>query len=234
MQKLLPDLSSAQGAWFADECGPPRGRRRIGLMGGSFNPAHGGHRAISLFAREALGLSEVWWMVSPGNPLKAAATDMAPLSARLASAQDMARGAPIKATAVERSMGTRYTIDTLRAIKRRYSRHDFIWMMGADNLKNFHQWRQWREIARQIPIAVIARPGYDVRAIASPAMAWFAPFVRAQSQNPDWTQWRTPALVILRFRPDPRSATAIRRANPQWHDRYAGRIVRDDVTHLVI
>jgi len=215
---------------------PPssRGRQGIGLMGGSFNPAHGGHRAISLFVRESLGLSEIWWMVSPGNPLKAMANDMASLTARLASAQRMSRRAPIKATAIEKTMKTRYTIDTLRAILRRYPRQKFIWLMGADNLRNFHHWRQWREIARQIPIAVVARPGYTDDAIASPAMAWFGRFVRPRDQSLHWTQWSTPALVILRFRPDPRSATAIRRTDPNWHERYADSIVRDDVTHMIL
>lgn len=210
------------------------GRNYIGLMGGSFNPAHGGHKAISLFTRNAMGLSQIWWMVSPGNPLKADADDMAPLAARLAYAKAVARGAPIKATAIETMLGTHYTVNTLRAIKRRYPRHQFIWMMGADNLKDFHKWRQWREIARQMPIAVIARPGYTGKALSSPAMAWFSRFVRPRSQSLTWTQWSTPALVILRFRPDPRSATAIRRADPHWHKYYAGSIVRDDVTHLVL
>jgi nicotinate-nucleotide adenylyltransferase len=210
------------------------GRNYVGLMGGSFNPAHGGHKAISLFTCKAMGLSQIWWMVSPGNPLKADANDMAPLAARLASAKAAARGTPIKATAIETMLGTRYTVNTLRAIKRRYPRHQFVWMMGADNLRDFHKWRQWREIALQMPIAVIARPGYTGKALSSPAMAWFSRFVRPRSQSLTWTQWSTPALVILRFRPDPRSATAIRRADPHWHKQYAGSIVRDDVTHMVL
>ncbi len=214
--------------------GKVRGRRLIGLMGGSFNPAHDGHRSISLFAKKALGLSEIWWMVSPGNPLKANSKDMAPLAARMASAKAKAKNTPIKATFIEQTMGTRYTKDTLRAIRLRYPRHDFIWLMGADNLKNFHAWRQWREIARQMPIAVITRPGYNGDAMTSPAMAWFARFVRPRSQSFFWTQWSTPALVILRFRPDPRSATAIRRTNPHWHKPYASSIVRDDVTHKIL
>lgn len=211
-----------------------RGRNHIGLMGGSFNPAHGGHRAISLFARKAMGLSAIWWMVSPGNPLKDGADDMAPLAARFASAKAMARHAPIKVTAIETLLGTRYTINTLRAIKRRYPRHQFIWIMGADNLRDFHQWRQWRDIAREMPIAVITRPGYTGKALSSPAMVWFTRFVRPRSQNMTWTQWSTPALVILRFRPDPRSATAIRRADPHWHKDYAGSMLRDDVTHKLL
>ena len=202
---------------------------RIGLLGGSFNPAHGGHRRISLFAREALGLDEVWWLVSPGNPLKPRA-GMAPLSARLASAQAMAKRAPIRATAIESQLGTRYTVDTLKAITRRYPRNQFIWLMGADNLAQFHRWRQWRDIARTMPIAVIARPGYDPQAVASPAMAWLRRYRMAPHSLANRGDWRAPALVLLRFDPDSRSATAIRRADPDWASRFENTMVRDGVT----
>src|SRR5690349_2842566 len=144
---------------------------RIGLLGGSFNPAHRAHRRISLAALRQLGLDEVWWLVSPGNPLKPAA-GMAPLTARFASAVRMARRALIRVTAIERELGTRYTADTLRALTRRYPRREFMWIMGADNLAQFDQWKDWRGIARTLPIAVFARPGYDARAAASPAAAW--------------------------------------------------------------
>ncbi len=207
---------------------------RIGLMGGSFNPAHRGHRAISLFAMEALGLDEIWWMVSPGNPLKAGARDMAPLKARLISAKRMARRSRICATAIESQLGTRYTADTLAALRKRFPKRSFIWLMGADNLAGFHHWHRWRNIARQMPIAVIARPGYDEAAISGPAMAWFGHRVRPRSQASDWTRWSMPALVQLRFRPDPRSATALRRGDPDWFLDYADMIVRDAVTRQVL
>ncbi len=204
-----------------------------GLLGGSFNPAHGGHRAISLFTMDALGLDEMWWLVSPGNPLKPA-KGMASHKARLASAQEMARRSPIRATAIERELHTRYTVDTLKKLVRRYPNRRFIWIMGADNVTNFTRWRRWRDIARLMPIAVIARPGYESVAVADPAMAWFRRFVRRTDQRQDWTMWSTPALVFLRFRPDPRSATAIRQADPFWHTRYEGRAVRDGVTHKLL
>ena len=207
--------------------------RRIGLLGGSFNPAHGGHRAISLFAREALALDEVWWLVSPGNPLKPA-KGMAPLAARLSYAQKLARCAPIRATAIEAELGTRYTYDTLRALIRRYPRYRFIWLMGADNLHQFVQWKNWRGIARTIPIAVIARPGYDARTHGHPAMSWLRRFVRPAVQSSNWTNWRPPALVHLRFRPEPRSATLLRQANPHWYRAYDGSRVRDPLTHRMI
>lgn len=203
---------------------------RTGLMGGSFNPAHRGHRAISLFAMKALGLDEIWWLVTPGNPLKAGASDMAPLKARLASARKMARRSRIRATAIESQLDTRYTVDTLAALQLRYPRRSFIWLMGADNLASFHRWHRWRDVARQMPIAVIARPGYDGSAISGPAMAWFGHRVRPRSQASDWTRWSMPALVQLRFRPDPRSATALRRGDPDWFLDYADSIVRDTVT----
>ena len=203
--------------------------RRIGLLGGSFNPAHGGHRSISLFAMRALGLDEVWWLVSPGNPLKPQA-GMAPLSARLARAREVARRAPIRVTAIEAQLGIRFTIDTLRELVRRHPRNHFIWLMGGDNLRQFGQWKNWRGIARTMPIAVIARPGYDGRADGSPAIGWLRRFVRPASQSIDWTNWRPPALVLLRFRPDPRSATLLRQATPLWHREYSGRRVRDALT----
>ena len=206
---------------------------RIGLLGGSFNPAHGGHRRISLFAQAALGLDEVWWLVSPGNPLKPKA-GMAPLAARVSSAIEQARRAPIRVTAIERELGTRFTVDTLLAIKNRFPKHDFTWLMGSDNLAQFHRWRDWRGIARSMPIAVIARPGYDGDAIASPAMAWLRRFQVPLSSFRNGGEWSAPALVTLRFDPDPRSATAIRRADPDWASRHAGFSPRDQVTHHLI
>ncbi len=204
--------------------------KSIGLLGGSFNPAHGGHRRISLFAHAALGLDEVWWLVSPGNPLKPRA-GMAPLAARLASARNKARGAPIRATAVERELGTRYTIDTLRALRRRYPKCRFVWLMGSDNLAQFSQWKDWRGIARLMPIAVIARPGYDARAAASPAAAWLGRYRRSAASLKHRAGWSAPALIYLRFDPDPRSATALRRADPDWARRFAGLTQRDSLTH---
>lgn len=207
--------------------------KTVGLMGGSFNPAHGGHRAISLFAMDALDLDEYWWMVSPGNPLKPK-SGMAPLSARLRSATAQARRSRIKVTAIERELGTVFTVQTLRKLVARYPKIRFIWIMGADNLLQFHHWRQWRDIARTMPIAVVARPGYDANAIAGPAMAWLRRFVRRPDQRHHWTEWSTPALVFMRFRPDPRSATAIRRADPIWFNRTSKQGTRDNVTRKIV
>jgi len=186
-----------------------------------------------MFAAQALGLDEVWWMISPGNPLKPA-KGMAPLPARVKSARAMARRAPIRVTAIERELGTRFTIDTLRSLTRRYPRRRFVWLMGADNLAQFHLWKQWRSIARIMPIAVIARPGYDATATASPAMAWLRRYRLSAARLNNRSEWSAPALIELRFDPDPRSATTIRRADPQWAASYAGPPPRDEVTHSLI
>ena len=207
-------------------------------MGGSFNPAHGGHRRISLFAMRALGLDEVWWLVSPGNPLKSA-KGMAPLDARYRSAVEQARRAPIRVTAIERELGTRYTCDTIAALQARYPKRDFVWLMGSDNLATFHKWRQWRRIASSVPIAVIARPGYEMATVASPAAALLRRFTMdaARFRNIRFRnrgEWSAPILVTLRFDPDARSATAIRAGEPNWASRYGDAPIRDQVTHRPI
>lgn len=192
---------------------------RIGLLGGSFNPAHRGHRRISREALRALGLDEVWWLVSPGNPLKEGARDMAPYEARLASARAMARGARIRVSDFEARAGTRFTVDTVRRLKRRHPGHQFIWLLGSDTLPNFHFWRDWRGLAREVPIAVIRRPGYDSVAHAARAMGWLRRFVHPSSQARHWTDWSAPAIIFLRLPPDPTSATAIRAHDPNWYRR---------------
>ena len=196
---------------------------RIGLLGGSFNPAHRGHRRISLAAMEALDLDGVWWLVSPGNPLKEGAKDMASFDQRFASAQRMARRAPIHVSAFEQTSRTRYTIDTVRLLKRRYPEHRFIWLLGSDTLPDFHKWRDWRGLAREVPIAVIRRPGYDSAAHAARAMGWLRRFVHPSGQARRWTDWSAPAIFFLRLPPDPTSATAIRAQDSTWYRRLAKR-----------
>jgi nicotinate-nucleotide adenylyltransferase len=204
-----------------------------GLLGGSFNPAHGGHRRITLFAADALGLDETWWLVSPGNPLKPQA-GMAPLKARLLSARKQARRAPIIPTAIEQQLGTRYTAHTLAKLTRRYPKRRFVWLMGSDNLAQLHRWKDWRRLARTMPIAVIARPGYDASAMTSPAMAWLRRYRVPAASVRKRGQWSAPALVLLRFDPDHRSATAIRRAHAGWAEALLGQdrdaVVRDRLT----
>ena len=199
---------------------------RIGLLGGSFNPAHRGHRHISLRAMQALGLDEVWWLVSPGNPLKDSVKDMAPFGARLESAARLARGTRIRVTDFEQQAGTRYTIDTVRRLKQRYPQDRFIWLLGSDTVPNFHKWRDWRGLAGEVPIAVIRRPGYDSLAHAARAMSWLRRFVHPSSQAKHWTEWSAPAITFLRLPPDATSATAIRAHFPSWHSRSSSPLER--------
>ncbi len=196
--------------------------RRIGLLGGSFNPAHEGHRQLSLSAIEALDLDELWWLVSPGNPLKEGSA-MAPYEARLQSARDLAAGTPIRVSDFERKAATRYTVDTLRAVKRDHPDDRFVWLMGADTIAEFHRWKDWREIAQLVPIAVLPRPGYDEAARAARAMGWLSGFVRPDSQAKCWTEWSLPAILFLRLPTNTTSATALRALDPDWHRRTRSR-----------
>lgn len=192
---------------------------RIGLLGGSFNPAHAAHRHVSMEAMRRLGLDEIWWLVSPQNPLKAE-SGMAPLEVRLASARAAARHPCIKPTAIEATLGTRFAVDTVAALQQRFPNVRFIWVMGADNLAQFHRWRRWRELARRVPIAVVTRPHYIGDSLFAPAMGWLRRFRHRAACAKQWTRWETPAIVILNIRLDPTSATAIRTRDPRWTDRY--------------
>ena len=141
---------------------------RIGLLGGSFNPPHAAHRAISLFTIKRLALDRVWWLVTPGNPLKEP-TDFASRTNALTLRAKMAHDPRIDVSCLESVIGTRYTVDTINYLRRRCSGARFVWIMGADNLAQFHHWKNWRRIASEVPIAVIDRPPQSFRALASPA-----------------------------------------------------------------
>ena len=193
---------------------------RIGLLGGSFNPAHRGHRRMSLAALDVLGLDQVWWLVSPGNPLKPA-KGMAPYPARLASARAMARRSRIRVSDFEADAGTRYTVDTIAALLRRWPSHQFIWLMGEDTLAQFHQWKDWRRLAQMVPIALISRPGYGDDARAARAMGWLGRFVHPPATSRAWMNWSAPAIIFLRLPPDNTSATRLRALDPDWYRRFA-------------
>ncbi len=190
----------------------------VGLLGGSFNPAHGGHRHISVEALRRLGLDEVWWLVSPQNPLKPA-DGMALLATRVAAAAAVAAHRRIHVSDLEVGLGTRFAVDTVAALQRRYPTVRFIWLMGADNLVHLHRWSRWRRLAARVPIAVFARPGYMTGALAAPAMAWFGHRRHAAAAARRWREWRLPAIVVLDIRMSPLSATAIRRVDPDWASR---------------
>jgi len=181
---------------------------RVGLYGGSFNPAHAGHAHVAETARERLRLDRVIWLVSPQNPLKTSA-ETASLAARLAGARRVARGPSMIVADAESRLGTRYTIDTIRALKARFPGVKFVWIMGADGLAEFHRWRGWTEIFREVPVAVIARPGVSLKSRFSPAARRFARFRRPAAalpgaQPPAWAYLTAP----LHFH----SSTDLRRA----------------------
>lgn len=193
---------------------------RIGLLGGSFNPAHAGHRHISLMALGRLRLDELWWLVSPQNPLKEK-QGMAPLAARLASARAAARHPRIRPMALESELGTQYSVDTAKTILARHGKHDFIWLMGTDNVAELHRWRDWRRFARLLPIAVMARGAYIDDAALAEAMGWLRRFQKPEARAKDWADWRPPAIVFLTIPLNPLSGTAIRAKHPDWADAYS-------------
>jgi len=183
-------------------------KRRIGLLGGSFNPAHEGHRHVSLEALKRLDLDEVWWLVAPQNPLKPIA-GMAPFADRLAKAAAFAKHPRIRVLDLESRLGTGYTADTIAALRACYPRTHFVWLMGADNLAQIRHWRHWREIFARVPVAVFARPSYCRKALAElPAKR----FARARVAPPArrLARLKPPAWVFLPVRLDPSSASEIR------------------------
>jgi nicotinate-nucleotide adenylyltransferase len=186
-----------------------RRRRRIGLLGGSFNPAHRGHRHISLLALKLLALDEIWWLVSPQNPLKPA-LGMAPFAARLAAARCVANHPRIKITDLEARLGSRFTAHTLAALRRRFPQTRFVWMMGADNLRQIPHWESWPQIFALAPIAVFARPAYSLAALGGLAAHRFAHARIGSSRARQLAGMTPPAWVFFATQLDPLSATAIR------------------------
>ena len=186
-----------------------RRARKIGLLGGSFNPAHRGHLHISNLALKHLDLDEIWWLVSPQNPLKPV-EGMAPLAERLAQAAGVAQHSHIRVTDIEASLGSRYTADTLVALKKRFPATRFIWLMGADNLKQIGRWERWTRIFQLAPIAVFARPAYSLPALGSVAARRFARYRMFPGSVRRLATAPPPAWVFFATRLDPLSATAIR------------------------
>ena len=185
------------------------GALRTGLLGGSFNPAHGGHRKITMFAIHELGLDEVWWLVTPGNPLKETG-GLAPLAERIAAAEKLADNPRIVVTGVEAQMRSRYTYDTVRTLLARCRGVHFVWIMGADNLRSFHRWQKWRGIAALVPIAVVDRLGPSLYATAGTAGQALARFRIRESAARSLPLRRPPAWVFLHGLKSPLSSTALR------------------------
>lgn len=183
---------------------------RIGLFGGSFNPAHAGHLHVSRLALRLLRLDQVWWLVSPQNPLKPT-RGMAGLEERLREARAIIGGDQrIVATAVEAGLGTTYTVDTVRALQRRFSGHRFVWLMGADNLVQLPRWRAWRRLFRSVAIAVFDRPTYSIRAVHGKAARRFASARLPERRAQRLVDMAPPAWVFFPGRLHAGSATAIR------------------------
>jgi nicotinate-nucleotide adenylyltransferase len=184
-------------------------RRAIGLLGGSFNPAHEGHRHISRMALKRLGLDEIWWMVSPQNPLKPV-RGMAAFARRLKGAQAAGRHPRIKATDIEARLGSSHTAESLARLARRLPRLRFVWLMGADNLAQIDRWKGWVNIFRLVPIAIFARPSYSLRALAGKAARRFRRARLAEAAARTLRRKEVPAWVFLTGPQSPLSATAIR------------------------
>lgn len=185
---------------------------RIGLLGGSFNPAHDGHRDISLAAISHLRLDAVWWLVTPGNPLKGEDYDYAPYEARLAAARRTANHPRIVVSNFERRKGLQYTVDTLEALHDLWPQIHFVWLMGADSLEGFHKWKDWRRIASLVPIAVFNRPGHETAATASEAARDLALFRAPAGRAADIVDAYPPAWTFIETTQNPASASAIRRS----------------------
>jgi nicotinate-nucleotide adenylyltransferase len=188
---------------------------RVGLLGGSFNPPHIAHRAISLFAIKRLKLDRVWWLVTPGNPLK----DHGPLpdlDQRAEAARQMANDPRIDVSCLEAVIGTRYTVDTITYLRRRAAGLRLVWIMGADNLAQFHRWQNWRRIASEVPIAVIDRPPQSFRAMAAPAAQALARYRLPENQAGRLADQRAPAWVFLTGMKSSLSSTGLRNPDGSW------------------
>lgn len=188
---------------------------RIGLLGGSFNPPHQAHRAISLFALKRLQLDRVWWLVTPGNPLKDNG-GLHSLAERAAAAQKMAADPRIEISCLESVIGTRYTADTINYLRKRASRLRFVWIMGADNLAQFHRWQNWQRIAAQVPMAVIDRPPQGYRALTAPAARALARYRLPEAHAVRLADRRAPAWVFLTGLKLNLSSTGLRNPDGSW------------------
>jgi nicotinate-nucleotide adenylyltransferase len=194
---------------------------RVGLLGGSFNPAHAGHRHVAELALARLGLDQVWLMVSPGNPLKPS-KGMAPLADRLSGAAAIGDGRRVIATSIEAAIDTRYSVDTLRVLRRRFPRVQFVWIMGADLLIQLPRWRRWREIVSDLPFVVLPRPGYTMPALAGQAARRLHRGRRPAHEAPVLSQARS-GWVFLPAPENDTSATAIREALRETKEPYHSR-----------
>ena len=190
---------------------------RVGLYGGSFNPPHAGHRHVSLLALKRLQLDRLWWIVTPGNPLKTH-DGLASTPERVAAARAIARHPRIDVTSFEAEIGARYTLETLAYLVRRCPTIRFVWIMGADNLAAFDRWRGWREIASLVPLAVIDRPGWTLSATQSRAGRTLARSRLDETDAPLLADLAPPAWVFLHGPRSSLSSTALRQRSLERSD----------------
>jgi nicotinate-nucleotide adenylyltransferase len=183
---------------------------RIGLLGGSFNPAHDGHLSLSKTALVRLALDEVWWLVSPQNPLKPK-DGMAGLDERVGLARAAIDHPRIRVTALEADLGTRHSVDTVAALRRHFPRVDFVWLMGADNFIQLPRWKDWERLFRQVAIAVFARPGYSQRALSGRTAERFAHRRVAEARAARLAATPPPAWAFIHGPLNPSSSTALRK-----------------------
>ena len=191
---------------------------RIGLLGGSFNPPHLAHRAISLFALKRLKLDRVWWLVTPGNPLKQNGS-LHDLDERVEAARRVAGDPRIDVSCLESVIGTRYTVDTISYLRRHAGGSRLVWIMGSDNLAQFHRWQNWRRIASEVPIAVIDRPPQSFRALAAPAAQALARYRLPENEAAGLADRRAPAWVFLTGMKLNLSSTGLRNSDGSWRIR---------------
>jgi len=183
--------------------------QRIGLFGGTFDPPHGAHLAACLLAMKRLALDRVWWLVTPGNPLKDT-MGLAPLDERIAAARELARHPRLDVTGIEAEIGVRYSFDTIRYLVSHCPGVRFVWIMGADNLRSFHRWQNWRGIAELVPIAVVDRLGPSLYATASVAAQALGHRRVPESEARSLLSRCTPTWVLLHGLKSPLSSTALR------------------------
>lgn len=214
MAKFAPDMTQL-AAWRDGKASAwARAGLRIGLFGGSFNPAHGGHRHVATSALNLLRLDAVVWLVSPQNPLKTSA-DMAEYQRRKDSAARQADHPRMWVSDFERRIDTRYTADTLKTLRHRFPRARFVWLMGADSFLSFHRWKDWRGILQTMPVAILPRPGSSLSASKSPAGRQMARAMVSPSMARGIANAKPPAWTVLAAELDKRSSTAIRKRG-EW------------------
>ncbi len=212
-----PGTDAPASACLSHGIPPHTAGMRIGLLGGSFNPPHEAHRAVSVFAMKRLGLDRIWWLVTPGNPLKQGRA-LHTLRDRMAAAEAVARHPRIEVSCLESVIGTRYTVDTMTYLRRRCPGARFVWIMGADNLAQFDRWEGWRRIAAMVPIAVIDRPPDGFRALSCTAAHALAPYRITERSAGTLADRRAPAWTFLTGMKSPLSSTRLRNPDGSWKE----------------